>query len=274
MKHSLCTIIALTALLCTSLGALEFSPGLLTVSAGSWIATPTGGEPIYFNKFSITSYMTIQGFKVVPSIPIAWTYESSKKRQRIFPGDGSIYIGRRIGSFEPRIGMSMPLGYANDRNWKNRAWISTNNVKAELGLAYGRTEDELEGMPISLEAMIATPLTEKNAYLRMGSISMIAFGKTYWRISEDLRWGGEFMVLASRSIWNWVYQAPSGKWEQVIESSIGALPSAWAEVRHTQNLLYSLKVGFGPQFKYSNQFPTLTHSANSLNVSLGAQWYF
>jgi hypothetical protein len=257
----------------SGLHALEFSPGLVAFSGGSWIALPVQKSPLYFSKAAATWYMTIAGYKAVAGVPIAWTYESGSNRQRLFPGDGTLYIGKPIGQLQPRLGIIVPLGYGASSTWKKEAWIGTNNFKVQAGLAYGRSEDELEGMPLTIEAMVSTPLTEENSFTKQGSFSGIAFAKTYWRLSDLFRYGAELLATSSYTIWDWTYEARPGVWENVRESAIGVVPHLWVEHKFASSWYCSLKGGFGPQYKQSNQYPGLNRSGNSLNLSLGLQWY-
>lgn len=252
---------------------LKFNPGLISFSAGSWVTLPTGEPPIYFNKAGVTMYASLNGWKIEPSVPLAWTVVGSSGRQRFFWGDGSIGIGHRLGAVVPQIGISLPLGYGQSDTWKKEAWIGTNNVKAKLGLSYGRPKGELDGMPLSIEAVLSTPITERSGYLKFGSISGVMYAKTYWRINKKLRYGIELLLLGSRSKWIWKYRTQSNQWEPVVELSGTVMPNIWGEYRLNKRWYCIAKVGFGPTLKKSNAESYIMHSSNALNVGGGLQWY-
>jgi hypothetical protein len=146
-------------------------------------------------------------------------------------------------------------------------------LKFQAGLAAGRSDDEIDGLPYSIELMLSTPLTEKNSYMRRGSLSSSVYAKTYRTAGEKIRLGLEAIILASRTIWDWTYESGTGTDINVIETGFSAVPNVWLECRLGQDILFSVKAGFGPSFKSSNENPGFRYSGASLNTGIGLQWY-
>ncbi len=246
----------------------EFKPGLLSVTAGSWVVFPDAApdKPLYFNKAALDFYYSLGPISGEIALPAAWTIVSSPSNRRFFLGDALLYFGHRFSHVEPRIGLVIPLGYGLDTNWKSKTWIGTNNLKLQFGLAYSRSAEELNGFPLSIEVTVSTPITEKNSFLKIGSYGGSLLGKTSWQLNNQLTLGAQALVSLSYAAWTW-YQ------DETSETSLGLMPLINSQIDFRSNLFLSVSAGFGPTFKATSPSSSLSFTSNSLNVSVGLNYY-
>lgn len=130
--------------------------GLAVLSVGTWTTYghlrgldyqgySRGLERYEFNKLLSTAfYGRLFGLPAYLGLPLAWTAKRSRggDLHRIAPGDLEVYLGKRVGRVEGRLGALYPAGYDRGLAWTHPGegnagdpWIGPGNLQVTLGAA-------------------------------------------------------------------------------------------------------------------------------------------
>lgn len=188
--------------------------GLVVLSSGAWttygrldgflIGDGYMGalERYEFNKpLSTAVYGHLLGLSAFAGLPLHWTAKRTEDGDvhRVAPGDFEMYLGRRVGRVEGRVGFITPAGYDRDVAWtspegKGRdgdPWIGPGNFQVTLGAAANPNLTRYSRFfEASGEAKWAYALTDGIA--KAGSWSLFPSAKLSFRPSPTLKPGVEF----------------------------------------------------------------------------------
>lgn len=285
-KGTMMVVLAFSA----QLKSEPFKMNLIIPSAGTWMSYSESSRS-HFNKMSVTAYTHIYSVKTVVSVPLAWTrhvktnenveVDAAGKRHvikkttikdRVFPSDCNIYIGKRFGWIEPRAGLKFPMGYAADNDWKSKAWIGDNNVRLQTGFSISRTSFEQIGLPFGMEAMISVAVTDtmNNARYRRGTIGGQLYIKSSINITKKVNFGGELAVYGKSGEPSWNRNKAPGERR---EHGLTLLPTVFGSYRLGKKLYVGLKGGFGPSLAWDYEKKNLQHSRNTSDIGMSLQIY-
>lgn len=236
--------------------ACKPSIGLVTASSGTWAAygtldgfvpDPYSGDPeLYaFNKLLVLGiYGQAAGYPFFVSIPWMWTdrISATGDRNRIAPGDGEFYIGRKTGKVETRIGLIAPLGY--DRR-DGDPWIGPGNFQVTLGMAFNpnitRYSDRWEA---ASEWKWAYALDD--AIAKSGSWGFYPSGKLAYRPDPAWKFGLEAQGYWKSSYWDHsasFSQAVLGAGGRKAQWGAGLVPDLFGEAYLRSDLALGAKAG-------------------------------
>ena len=241
-----------------------FRANLLIASAGSWMVLRNSDSRDYYNKFTATLYGQIFSVKTVIAVPLDWTAyirSDTISKDRFAPGDLDLCFGKRIGWMEPRLGIIVPMGYAHDDLWKKKAWIGTNNVRLQTGVAVSRRDFEQIGLPFGVEAMVNVAMSEKEAHYKRGSIGTELYIKSSFTPSKKTVLGAELAVYGKNARWVWNGER---------ESSLTLMPTISVTQRMARRIYAGCKTGFGPSFRMDGK---PTRKSNALDLGVSVQYY-
>lgn len=108
----------------------------MVVSTSIWYSLSDADKDSYFNTLQFSYYKGFaKNFNVHFTLPLTFSKEikNEVEKQRFAPGDLLLYIGYKTKYLEPRVGISVPLGYGQNIQ---EAWIGSNNVKLYGALGY------------------------------------------------------------------------------------------------------------------------------------------
>ena len=237
---------------------------LISIGLGTWIsfsANQTQERATYFNKLPASMYLSFAGFKAYAGIPVLWTIQTKEgvfDDQLVRVADMHVYLGRRIGIVEPRIGAKFPTGYRTDR-----VWIGTRNVRLQAGLALNSTVRETEDISISAETMFDLYLPGSSGKAHWFSWELLPSFKSSIRVHESIRIGLEILAHLKNVYW-------SESWDEL---SAGAVPNIYTEFKLSPSLYFTPKFGLGPTFKKAPADNRLYHKGYSINISLALNIY-
>lgn len=255
----------------------KLSLDLLSLAAGSWMVTPTDatrtGE--YYNKFSVTSYVSFVGLKGFAAIPLAWSikdHPSAENVDQIWTGNARVYLGKRVGLFEPRIGAVIPTGYSTD--FAENAWIGTGNLELLIGVGLNSDLREESKFGLSGELMVEIPLAGTDAIEGFGSWTLAPSAKASYEALERLRVGAEVLSFFSKSYFKWNKEGENGEYEpNDYELGFSIVPHLYGEVTLTELLRMTAKFGYGPNYKNPHNEKSFRHTGNTANIAVGAHFY-
>jgi hypothetical protein len=257
----------------------SFSLDLLSVSAGSWIVTPTDHSRAteYYNKFSVTSYLTFSGFKGFAAVPLSWSVvdhpKSEMDRDQLWAGNVRLYVGRRLGLLEPRIGAIIPTGYSTD--FTEHAWIGTGNFEVYFGVGLNPNLREEGKFGLSGELMARVPLpTGEEPVEGAASWSLAPSAKASYQTFENVRIGAEVLSFFSKSYYYWNKEGKDGGYEENdYELGFSIVPHLYTEITLSEIIRMTAKVGYGPSYKNAQTETSFRHSSNTTNLAIAVHFY-
>lgn len=258
--------------------------GLAVLSAGTWTTYgalhgfsrsdfPGGLQRYEFNKLLSTAfYGRLFGLPAYLGLPLHWTAKRTTAGDvhRIALGDLELYLGRRLGRVEARLGLILPAGYDRGVEWtspeeKGKAgdpWIGPGNTQVTLGAAanpnltrYSRRWET------SGEAKWALALDDGIA--KAGTWALYPSVKASFRPSQRWKPGAEISGHWKSQHWGRSVEI-SEVFNQDADWSAGAALTAFAEVFLLPGTAVGMKAGHS-LWGY--------HDAASYNLSLYLLWF-
>ncbi len=265
IRVSLTTPILLLSL--TSSSKSSFNLDLLSLSAGSWIVTPPDDSRAseYYNKLSITSYLSFSGFKGFAAVPLSWTVidHPTSSKDQLWAGNVRLYVGRRLGFLEPRLGAIIPTGYSTD--FTKDAWIGTGNFELYFGVGLNPNLREEGKFGLSGDLMAQIPIAGEDAVEGPGSWSLAPSAKASYQTLEHVRIGAEVLSFFSNSYYRW----NKGK----NELGFSIVPHLYTEITLSEIVRMTAKVGYGPGYKNAHNETSFRHSSTTTNLAIAAHFY-
>jgi len=139
-------ICILVIVICNYCLAKSLRIGPVTSGISSWIQFPKGRDAFTaYNKMSFDTYFSYGKLKGSVGFPVQYTLDKKDSISvngrkipadtvvgRVAPGDLTAYVGIRIGSVEPRIGIILPLGYRTNSG----VWLGSKNIIVKCGAGF------------------------------------------------------------------------------------------------------------------------------------------
>jgi len=265
----------------------SFHTGPITCGVSSWISLPLHRDAfIAYNKLTIDSYFSYSRFTGYIGFPVLYTidkrdYSSINGTKipgdtilnRIALGDMSAYIGIRIGRFEPRIGIIIPLGYPTNSG----VWLGSKNLILKTGLGFsGNLSSKLRlkyGGEIYFKYYVTGFPEIIDSQGKKGSWSIEPDLKITAAPTKKIRVGIETLCGFKKFYAKWLLSGSLQGYE--LSSSI--VPHLIASWDLSSKLYLSGKAGFGPQFKSkvdsSPDDNNWNHTGYAVNIGISAGFY-
>jgi hypothetical protein len=280
---------ALIILLIFCIPALSttFHTGPVSTGVSSWVVFPVDRDVFSaYNKLSFDAYFSYGKFKGFSGFPVQYTLTKKDYTNvngvkvpgdtiagKAAAGDFTTYIGIRIGSIEPRIGIVFPLGYATNTG----VWLGSKNVILKSGMGFsGNLNKKLRlryGGELYYNYYIAGFPEIKGSLGKQGSWSIDPDVKVSTAWFKKLTLGIEVLSGFKKLYPVWLkYKSFQG-----YELSSSVVPHIFASYDLWPRAYVSGKVGFGPSFKRITDSPSENrhwhHSGNALNIGIGIGFY-
>lgn len=237
----------------------SFHAGPIECGLGSWINFPVHRD-VYstYNKISIDGYFSYGKLKGFIGVPFLYTLDKKDSRKEngiIVPtnyykgatdfGDLNTYIGYRIGNFEPRIGIILPLGYRTNSG----VWLGSKNVILKTGTGFsGNIIKELRlkyGGEIYLKYYISGYPEIEGSQAKSGSWSIEPDFKLTIQPLKKWKFGIETLCGFRKIYPIWLKYGSF----QGYELSFSIVPHLIVTYDMKSRLYFSGKAGLGPNFK-------------------------
>lgn len=241
---------------------------LFSTGIGSWmvLGKEENSGNHYYNKLYVNSYLNLGPLKGYIGIPLQLVIEDSQKFKRaVAPGNLNFWIGKKILIIEPRIGFLVRM-YPTGSKYP---WFGDGNIRIQGGFGLNSNVREEKNINASGEIMFNIAIAdfenaENPAYAKNGSFSVLPSFKLSWRPVDKIKTGIE--VLGSFQYSKWI-------WEKHIELKAGIVPNIFGEFFIREKFAISTKFGFGPSFKRAPLKDSFSYKANSINTSIGINFY-
>ncbi len=280
-------IFILLLIFCIPSFCTTFHTGPISTGVSSWVAFPKDRDVFSaYNKLSFDAYFSYGRFKGFAGFPIQYTLTKKDYTNvnganvpgdtlvgKAAAGDFTTYIGIRIGSIEPRIGIVFPLGYATNTG----VWLGSKNVILKSGVGFsGNLNKKLRlryGGELYCNYYVTGFPEIKGSQGKQGSWSIDPDLKVSTEWFKKLTLGIELLGGIKKFYPIWLkYKSFQG-----YELSSSIVPHIYASYDLTSRLYLSGKCGFGPSFKQIVDSPSNRRdwhqSGNSLNISIGIGFY-
>jgi hypothetical protein len=218
------------------------------LSISSWNIHPGQGNHQLYSKLISSTYFNLFGLPFSLDIPILLTsqfLDDTLSAQRLSLGDLAFYAGKRFGTFEPRVGLIVPLFYST-----KGAWIGSNNTKLRLGLGYRAEEGYHGSSRLSAEMMYSLSMNSQDALLSFPSSDVYVSVKGVHPVNDKTDAGVEILLTGKYAVWN--YWKNSYNFQHVQEIGTGVYPAIFGDYRLSSTWYLSGKIGAGSGFKISN----------------------
>jgi hypothetical protein len=265
----------------------SFHTGPVCTGISSWVVYPVDFEIFNaYNKLSFDAYFSYGKFKGFAGFPILYTISEKEYVQvngikvpgdtivgKTAAGDFSAYIGFRIGSIEPRIGIVFPLGYATNTG----VWLGSKNIILKSGLGFSGNQSKklklIFGGECYLNYYIAGFPQIAGSQGKRGSYSLEPDFKLSTERFKKLKFGIETLAGFKKFYPIWLkYNSFQG-----YELSSSVVPHIFASYDLSPRMYISGKCGFGPTFKRIVDSPSNQrhwhHTGYALNIGIGAGFY-
>lgn len=280
-------IFILLLIFCMPALSATFHTGPIATGISSWVTFPVDRDVFSaYNKLSFDAYFSYGKFKGFAGFPLLYTLTKKDYVNvngvnvpggtlvgKAAAGDFTTYIGMRIGSIEPRIGIVFPLGYATNTG----VWLGSKNVVLKSGMGFsGDLNKKLRlryGGELYYNYYVAGFPEIKDSQGKQGSWSIDPDVKVSTTWFKKTTLGIELLGGFKKFYPIWLkYKSFQG-----YELSSSIVPHIYASYDLSSRLYISGKCGFGPSFKRIVDSPSNRRdwhqSGNSLNISIGIGFY-
>jgi hypothetical protein len=237
--------------------AADNSLGLAVFSTGTWTsygrlhgfesAPLDGGLSRYeFNKIlALGLYGKVLGLSAYAGLPLCWTsrrHEGGADEHRVAPGDLDLYLGKRLGRAELRLGGQFPAGYEGRASLP---WIGPGNTQVTVAAAVNPNITRFsKRWEFSAEAEWAYAVSDGLA--KAGSWGLFPSAKLSHRPMPEWRWGMECLGHWKASFWSRSATFPEavlGQGNRRPDWQAGLVPIAFGEYFLRPRLALGLKAG-------------------------------
>jgi hypothetical protein len=280
-------VFILLLIFCIPAFGATFHTGPISTGVSSWVSFPIDRDVFSaYNKLTFDTYFSYGKLKGFAGFPVQYTLTKKDYTSvngvnvpgdtivgKAATGDFSTYIGMRIGSIEPRIGIVFPLGYATNTG----VWLGSKNIILKSGLVFsGDLNKKLRlryGGEFYYNYYIAGFPEIKGSLGKKGGWSIDPDVKVSTEWFKKLTLGIEVLGGFKKFYPIWLkYKSFQG-----YELSSSIVPHIIGSYDLSSRVYISGKFGFGPSFKriidsqsYSRHWH---HSGNSLNIGIGIGFY-
>ena len=248
--------------------------GMVSVSSGAWNVYQGHGDVMIFSKLTTSVYMALLETQVAVEAPIALTARFAQGKyadSRFAPGDLSFYVGKTLGSVQPRVGMVVPLFYETGGEW-----IGSGNIKIRAGIGLRSFDGVVQESGFSAEVMSSVSVNNPRGLLAFPSTDLSIDLKQSFRMSDRVLVGVALYLGGKYARWkNWRTSYDNS---QVQEWGWGAMPTVYGQLSLNSRWFVSLKAGTGPGFKVSSEQGSVREARGSWsassNLSVAGNYYF